>query len=222
MRILHLSDLHGRHDETANRLIAELAPDWIVLTGDIPPDFREAGGRPIRLACQEDWWRTHAGAFSRPGAVTTFTLGNHELEGFRPRNHETVPPQLVGRVAVLTGVPAEFGAWGFSRELDEAGLRLEAEGVPDATVVLSHCPPYGWLDRNAAGESIGHRPLREGLEFGVTPPLLVLCGHVHESFGQIRKGRTLVVNAATGFALIDLDLHRGVAMVDRMARFMDS
>lgn len=37
------------------------------------------------------------------------------------------------------------------------------------------------------------------------PPVLVLCGHVHESFGQTRQGRTLIVNAATGYALLDLD-----------------
>ena len=53
-------------------------------------------------------------------------------------------------------------------------------------------------------------------------PLLVLCGHVHESFGQLRQGRTLIVNAATGFALLDLDIKTGQAQVLEMARMKAS
>ena len=50
----------------------------------------------------------------------------------------------------------------------------------------------------------------------------MLCGHVHESFGQLRQGRTLIVNAATGYALLDLDLNTGQARVIEMSRMKTS
>ena len=122
----------------------------------------------------------------------------------------------------LQGNPAEFGAWGFSREYEPNQLQAEVDALDRPLVVLSHCPPHGWLDVNTEGQPIGHPPLRNYLDESPEPPLLVLCGHVHESFGEMRQGRTLIVNAATGFALLDLDLSRGQARVLEMARMKTS
>jgi Icc-related predicted phosphoesterase len=35
------------------------------------------------------------------------------------------------------------------------------------------------------------------------PNALVLCGHVHESFGAMQRDQTLIVNAACGYSVID-------------------
>jgi len=218
MKILLFSDLHGRHTREVEALVATHAPDWIVLTGDILPDFHMIGGRGNRLDCQREWWGTYRSSFQRPGAVTTFTLGNHEIEGFRDRELEAVPEALQGRVGVLQGNPAEFGAWGFSREYEPSQLQAEVDALDCPLLVLSHCPPHGRLDQNKEGEPIGHPPLRHYLDEAQEAPLLVLCGHVHESFGQLRQGQTLIVNAATGFALLDLDLSTGQAQVLEMSR----
>jgi Icc-related predicted phosphoesterase len=153
-----------------------------------------------------------------PHAVTTLTLGNHEMEGFLDRKLEAVPASLLGRVGVLQGNPAEFGAWGFSREYEPDELQAEVEALNNPMVVLTHCPPHGRLDTTKGGQCIGHPPLRRFLDEAREPPFLVLCGHVHESFGQFRQGRTLIVNAATGYALVDLDLARGQAQVLEMSR----
>ncbi len=218
MKILHLSDLHGRHIRTIERLIADHAPDWIVLTGDILPDFNMISGRGNRLDCQREWWGTYRRSFLRPYTATTLTLGNHEIEGFCDHDLEAVPSYLQGRVGVLQGNPAEFGAWGFSREYESDELQTEVDCLNRPLVVLSHCPPHGLLDTTRERVHIGHPPLRNYLNEAPEPPLLVLCGHVHESFGQVRQGRTLVVNAATGYALVDLDLDCGQAQVLEMAR----
>ncbi len=218
MRLLHFSDLHGRQTAEAEGLIAQHKPDWIVLTGDMLPDFYMIGGQGNRLDCQREWWGTYRSCFQAEGAITTLTLGNHELEGFHDRQMEAVPPALRGEVGVLVGNPAEFGAWGFSHEFEEAELQEEVDAMHHPKVVLTHCPPHGWLDQTKNGDRIGHRPLRTFLEETTEAPLLVLCGHVHESFGEVRKGRTLIVNASTGYALIDLDLKRGLATVLKMAR----
>ena len=218
MKILHLSDLHGRHTRKVEQLIDAHAPDWIVLTGDILPDFYRISGKGNRLDCQREWWGTYRSSFMHPHAVTTLTLGNHEIEGFRDRELEDVPEPLHGKVGVLVGNPAEFGAWGFSREYEPEELQAEVDALDHPLVVLSHCPPHQWLDANCEGVPIGHPPFRAYLDEVPEAPLLILCGHVHESFGQIRRGRTLIVNAATGYALLDLDLASGQARVLEMAR----
>lgn len=222
MKILQFSDLHGRHMREAERLIQLHTPDWIVLTGDILPDFHMIGGKGNRLACQREWWGTYRSSFLKPGSITTLALGNHEIEGFRDRELEAVHPLLDNRVGVLQGNPAEFGAWGFSREYEQDELQEEVDALKHPLVVLTHCPPHGLLDRTREGSRIGHPPFRSYLDEAKEPPLLVLCGHVHESFGEIRHGRTLVVNAATGYALLDLDLCRNQVELIEMSRLNDT
>lgn len=234
MRILHFSDLHGAAMREAESLIQTHEPDWIVLTGDMLPDFNRLPGTARRLEAQREWWRAWRNVFIRTGTPTTFVRGNHEVEGFEDRVLRSVPAALTGKVGLLEGIPARWGAWGFAREWGDQDLAREVRALKHPFVILSHVPPYGWLDRNSGGASIGHPPLRElldpseestpasGASRGLTlgKPALVLCGHVHESFGWERHGPTLVVNAATGHALVDLDLDSGTAEVRGMKRML--
>ena len=219
MKIIHFSDLHGSHAEAAASVLAQQQPDWVVLTGDMVPDFYEVGNPGMRLHCQMTWWERHKGHFQVSWAPTTFSPGNHEIEGFDTPDMKRVPEALVGKVGFLLGNPAEFGTWGFAREYEFKELQHEVESLRNPKVVLSHCPPYGWLDQTYAGGSIGHRPFRTMIEDSLEPPILVMCGHVHNAFGESRKGGTLIVNSATGFSVIDLDLRRGSALVVEQAQF---
>jgi Icc-related predicted phosphoesterase len=234
LRILHFSDLHGVAMRLAESTIEAVQPNWIVLTGDILPDFSRLPGESRRLAAQREWWRTWRSSFLREGIRTTFVRGNHEIEGFEDRSLRSVPGELAGMVGFLEGIPARWGAWGFAREWDEEALQQEVEAMGEPFVVMSHVPPHGWLDVNGGGDHIGHLALREFLDASevavrsltfrgryVKPPGLVLCGHVHQGFGWERHGPTLVVNAATGFAVVDLDLGSGVAHVLRMERLLE-
>ena len=235
MRILHFSDLHGAATRLAESTIEDVRPDWIVLSGDMLPDFARLPVQARRLNAQREWWQTYRSSFLREGIRTTFVLGNHEIEGFEDRSLRAVPAELAGSVGFLEGIPACWGAWGYSREWEDDELLEEVLALGEPRVVLSHVPPYGWLDTNSRGHRIGHLALREFVDAseesilrsspsigrGLKPPSLVLCGHVHESFGWERHGPTLVVNAATGFAVVDLDLVANSAHVVRMERLLD-
>jgi Icc-related predicted phosphoesterase/uncharacterized protein YprB with RNaseH-like and TPR domain len=87
------------------------------------------------------------------------------------------------------------------------------------TILLSHTPPYGVLDRGIrfasfhedSHHNIGSTALREFVE--AAKPGLVICGHCHSHGGQSeRMGNTLVLNVASHddrgaigrFAIIDL------------------
>ena len=209
MKILAFSDLHGHWYREAKSLVHQHKPDWIVLLGDILPDFSIIGGRGNQLTCQQDHWKLHASKFESQSVVTTFLRGNHEIEGFNPHPHQQrLPSGFEKRVIRLEGIPIEFGAWGWSREWEEDDLAQELSDqnleAPQANIVLSHVPPFGYLDEVEPGTHIGHRPLAAWLESGTMGPhTMVLCGHVHESPGMGRCGESLVVNMAEGYALID-------------------
>lgn len=214
MKILAFSDLHGRGYNQAAALIERHRPDWIVLLGDILPDFAMLSGHENRLACQRDHWNTHRSDFVSPNCPTMFIRGNHELEGFVvPGCHQESPNELKERFIWLEGYPADgaksVGGRSLSPEQLEAELQAQLEATPHPMVVLSHVPPYGCLDQSEPWKHIGHRPLASWLESRKIGAYgLVLCGHVHESFGVAFIGeqeddRTLVVNLAGGYALVD-------------------
>jgi Icc-related predicted phosphoesterase len=209
MRVLAFSDLHGEGAAEAGALVQELQPDWIVLLGDILPDFLPFGPQRTRLDSQREYWRSQGCRFRREGAVTTFVRGNHELEGFEAAEDQVLPPDLRGTVVRLEGIPAASGRWGWSREWSQAHLEEELADqirrAPEPAIVLSHVPPLGVLDQAQNGGRIGHGPLRCLLDSRAGRSIaLVLCGHAHQARGAIRHGAALVVNMAGGFAWLDL------------------
>ena len=210
LRILAFSDLHGKCFREAAALIDARKPDWIVLCGDLLPDFAMLGGGTARLEAQREFWRLYRSSFIRPFAVTTLVRGNHELEGFEDPELHKLPAALQGHVVRLEGIPVECGAWGWSRELEEEDLleelRVQLADHPVPAVYVSHVPPHGCLDRSLGGENLGHRPLADHLRRRGWPEVLVLCGHVHEAFGSQDCGATVVVNAACGYALLEWTL----------------
>lgn len=91
------------------------------------------------------------------------------------------------------GVPVTpFGDWSWDFSEAQAAELLAA--CPERAVLVSHSPPQGAADVSSAGRSFGSTAVREAIE--AKRPRLVVCGHIHESWGrQERIGESLVVNA---------------------------
>jgi Icc-related predicted phosphoesterase len=86
--------------------------------------------------------------------------------------------------------------------LDHAVERAAFE-FSKVDVIVSHCPPYGYLDQlTAHSPHIGSRELTACIVR--QQPKLVVCGHVHESQGEHIIGETLVVNVARTWRIVDL------------------
>lgn len=221
LRILALSDLHGRFFKEASNLIDDTSPDWIVLCGDILPDFGMIAGKGNRLEAQKNFWKVYRSTFVRDFAVTTLVRGNHEIEGFNDPDLRRLPPLVRDHVVRLEGIPVEFGGWGWSREWEDEELEEELlnqlRDCPFPWIYISHVPPFGCLDRTAGYEHIGHRQLFQHLHEKDWPEILVLCGHVHESFGAMEYGQTTVVNASCGYVLLEWRL--GTTTVLKQERF---
>ncbi len=97
------------------------------------------------------------------------------------------------------GVPVTpFGSWSFDLTEEEAERLLAP--CPEGAVLVSHSPPHGLVD-TSGGQHLGSRAVRSAID-RLEPPLVV-CGHIHESWGQqVTVNGTLVVNAGPGGTLV--------------------
>ncbi len=108
--------------------------------------------------------------------------------------------------------------WDTYREEDEPALAQRIAAMvgqvtnpPERTIFSLHCPPYGTglddapeltaeMDLKDAGHAVkpvGSTAVREAIErFG---PALSLPGHIHESRGTRRLGKTLCVNPGSSY-----------------------
>jgi Icc-related predicted phosphoesterase len=89
------------------------------------------------------------------------------------------------------GVPTTPWEWSF--DLDEETATVMLTHCPANAVLVVHSPPYGHCDANGSGEHFGSRAILRTIE--EEEPRLVVCGHIHESWGKKSKvGRTPIHN----------------------------
>ena len=113
--------------------------------------------------------------------------------------------------------------WHTYREEDEPDLRARLEAAisqvtvsPERVIFNFHCPPYHsglddapeltedmmLKDAGRAVRPVGSTAVREAIE--VHEPALSLHGHIHESRGNCRIGRTLCINPGSSYEQGDL------------------
>lgn len=98
---------------------------------------------------------------------------------------------------VGAGVPTTPWDWSFDLTEDEAAERLA--GCPDGAVMIVHSPPRGHCDRSSAGDHLGSEAIRAAV--AAKDPPLVVCGHIHEAWGERSKiGDSQVANLGPGGA----------------------
>lgn len=84
-----------------------------------------------------------------------------------------------------------FGSW--SCDLSERQAEAMLAGMEQADILVVHSPPKGVADQSKTGASIGSTAIRAAIER--VQPSLVLCGHIHDSWGVSGTiGRTEVHN----------------------------
>ncbi len=190
MRLLLFSDLH--RDLEAARSIVERADDVDVVigAGDFATQRRGLGEIMDVLRTIQRPMVLVAGNGESPD----------ELEE-ACRGWETAHV-LHGESAVIDGITffglggavpvTPFGDWSFDLAEEAAAALLAA--CPEGAVLVSHSPPSGHVDRDAAGRSHGSTAVLDAIE--ARHPRLVVCGHIHAGWGQRSEAAgAVVVNA---------------------------
>lgn len=88
-----------------------------------------------------------------------------------------------------------FYDWAFNLRRG-AEIRAKWTLIPENTdILITHGPPYGYLDQTARGEKVGCRDLLEAVER--IQPRVHIFGHIHEGYGVASNGKTHFMNACT-------------------------
>ena len=94
------------------------------------------------------------------------------------------------------GVPTTPWDWSFDLTEQEAEAKLAA--MPEGAVLLSHSPPRGHVDKG-----LGSTAVLRSIE--AKRPSIVLCGHIHELWGQESEAHGVrVLNLGPVGAVLEL------------------
>jgi Icc-related predicted phosphoesterase len=189
-------------------------------------DFREQIFETVMLAELRRWIALADERMSEYGIDVFVMPGNDDPWGcddvLEAATHVQACDGRIVRVGpheMISCAYANPTPWSSPRELDEdalyARLRDLADGLEDpASAILNlHVPPYAsGLDtanemnpdltmRYVGGQPhpipVGSKAVRQIIE--EVQPLLALHGHIHESRGEVRIGRTLAVNTGSEY-----------------------
>jgi Icc-related predicted phosphoesterase len=188
-----LSDIHGHLDFLGNIQKDLESVDAVILAGDLT---RRGKGRSLMEIVE---------GVRRPGVETLGVLGNLDPPSLSKDLEKTGIVDLEARAGVILGIG--FSGVGGSNptpfltpyEREESNLeaallkgRNALKGIRP-WVLVSHPPPFdSGVDRTLCGCRAGSRAVRRFIED--FQPDVCVCGHIHEAYGIVSLGVTLIVN----------------------------
>lgn len=191
MRLVLLSDTHNQHEK-----IAMPPGDILVHAGDAT-----TRGRPPEVIKFLDWFE------AQPYRHKIFVAGNHDfmfeqdpyLAQAMTINRNMI--YLLDEAIELEGVnfygspwQPEFCNWAFNLPRGPALARKWAKIPRHTDVLITHGPPMGIRDATQDGQLVGCKDLLDAVRY--IEPKVHVFGHIHESYGWFREGKTIFVNAA--------------------------
>jgi len=190
MNILIISDIHGAVDKVKLLREEAEAADLVIAAGDIT-HFGSVGDAAAvldRLREYNPQVKAIAGNCDDP-----------EIEAYL-EEEELLLDQEGCRIEGLTFLGlsgALSGPVSTPYEITEETIAARLASIPPAgencTILISHQPPQRTIaDRAMKVKHVGSRSVREWIE--KNRPTLVVCGHIHESFGSQQLGPSMVLN----------------------------
>lgn len=203
MKILAASDIHN--DRKAIELLVSKAEnekvDLVILCGDLT--FTEADLTGI------------IGPFKKINKRVILIPGNHETFAsveFLAKQYAPGVYNLHGRAMMFYNEIGIFGCGSGNiglfeltdREVKEL-LEKAHDKVKNAKkkIMITHVPPYG-TKLDALWTHVGSKGVREEIE--KIQPDLVLCGHIHETFGKYETiGKTKAINVGPKGVIVEIE-----------------
>ncbi|OGQ89629.1 MAG: hypothetical protein A3J85_06050 [Desulfobacula sp. RIFOXYA12_FULL_46_16] len=189
MRIYAVADIHGK-TETIKKIkkkVQRESPDLMILAGDMTQYF--SASKPLNQLAEF-------------GIPVFAVRGNSDFKCVENLINDQEKIRLLNQQATEYQGNSFLGLNGtlalpFVTKvcLDETRRFREIETrVTPETILVVHPPPRGICDRVGNRFSAGSFGLRRFIENH--PPLMVVCGHIHEQAGYQYLKNTLIVNCA--------------------------
>lgn len=190
MRIIAISDIHGRFERIQGILDAEKPADLIILAGDITDRGTPQQARDIVRLAQQHSPNVLAVAGNCDSTAIEKTLVEENVD-LHTRTRSLLDWDFLGLSGVPSGMPWHYR---FSEKQFAGWLEIMTNQtqIPHRRVLVTHTPPKGLRDRTHLRTHAGSRSVRKWLD--QHSPALVVCGHIHEAHGHDRHGSTSVVN----------------------------
>lgn len=214
MRVLLVSDIHGNEAALGRCAAADADADLVICAGDLT----HFGGVPEARNVLEALRNLHPKVKAVAG-----NCDNREIESYLRGEGvllSTAVEEFQGlRLAGMSGaLPGPVTTpYEISEQDIENSLAQLPVGSDPPLVLVSHQPPHGSVaDRAMKIKHVGSRTLAGWID--EYRPLLVLSGHIHESFGHKLSGTTHVINPGAfkegRYAVIDIDPARREVSAD--------
>lgn len=176
MKILAFSDLHSNAQAAAAIVKASAEADLVIAAGDFCNYHKDL--------------EVSVAALSQIPCPILAVPGNHEsvdeltaaaIPQMTVLHGQTRAVGNLSFFGIGYGVPTTpFGPW--SCDLSEAEATEMLEDCHQVDILISHSPPKGIADTTSQGISVGSTAVRAATER--LKPQLLLCGHIHEAWGQ--------------------------------------
>lgn len=190
MRLVLISDTHGRHTE-----LQLPQGDMLIHAGDF-----SRHGKPQEIRAFNTWLS------GLPYRYKVVISGNHDFL------FETSPQEARALLTAAiyledSGIEIEgikiwgspvtprFFNWAFNRSRGQEIQRHWAQIPENTDLLLVHGPPAGILDRTWLGQSVGCADLRQTVQR--IRPRVVVFGHIHESYGECLQDSILYLNVSS-------------------------
>jgi Icc-related predicted phosphoesterase len=197
---------------------------------ELEGDPAKMGARFEQEMCQRvrEWMQLAEEKLTPHKITLYFMAGNDDLysidkvvEEFKSiRDPDMRHFEMDGGYEVVGLSNANMTPWHCARDIEEEELTKKLDTLagmiqkPERTIAIIHVPPIGSgldtcpdLDKNlkiitqggqVVMKSAGSPAVRAFIE--KVQPMLTLHGHIHESPGHVRNGRTLMINAGSEYA----------------------
>lgn len=197
MRILAFTDLHARKD-AINDVMKKVKDADIIVGGG---DFSDWGKDTEKILDK----------FKDCGKQVIVVHGNHESEALMheiEKKHKHILFLHKRSYQIDKYVFFGYGGGGFAKEdggfdkvVDKFAKTVRKE---DTIIIVTHGPPYGTkLDKLTNVGYAGSKSYRKFLD--EKKPVLWICGHIHENFGNMDViDNTVVVNPGPDGRIIEI------------------
>ncbi|MBV7407629.1 metallophosphoesterase [Maritimibacter sp. DP1N21-5] len=176
MKILAFSDMHQARSRAADIVAASAGADLVIGAGDFGNQRRGvAEAMEMLSGIKAPFVMVPGNNESLAELNAAAPSGAHVLHG------TSVEIDGVTFFGIGGGIPPLPGcdwSWDFTEGEAEALL----SGATTADVIISHSPPRGIADVVTGLGPVGYLALRETVER--VQPKLVVCGHIHDCWGQ--------------------------------------
>ncbi len=214
MRIYAVADIHAKKNriDEIKFIINRYSPDLLIIAGDITNYFfpsrtiDQLKDIPIPFFCIR--------------GNSDFQIAENQIKKLSNGTLlDTVPLQM-GKYQFLGingTIPLPFLSklkWNETHHLNQF-----KQTITRHTILVAHAPPRGICDKVANRYSAGSFQFKNLIENH--PPLLVLCGHVHEQAGYGYLNSTPIINCAMNKiyagAIIECDINQKIEikMIER-------